>query len=189
MSAASTTSNSRRMMSRTRQSDCRCASALSTSLRSSTPARRPCCPPSTTGKSCCEPASRGKGGGGVEDPQGDVRQQGPLEERTAGRGGRGERAQCLRQGEPGVECRGDDHIQGGARQRHPNLLTRIVRYALESRHAPDGQQGDIAGANAVAPGRERVAELVPNDAGEQGKDENDPRQRRRAAAREPVRDP
>src|SRR3989440_8871106 len=37
--------------------------------------------------------------------------------------------------------------------------------------------------------RSRVAELVQNDAGEQGKDERDAGERRRAAAREPVRDP
>jgi len=34
---------------------------------------------------------------------------------------------------------------------------------------PIGKQGDIPGANAVTPGGERVAELVQNDAGEQGR--------------------
>src|SRR2546422_5878925 len=49
-----------------------------------------------------------------------------------------------------------------------SLLPRIVRYALQSGHATDGQQGDIAGADAVTPGGERVAELVQHHAGEQG---------------------
>src|SRR3989449_7719835 len=70
-----------------------------------------------------------------------------------------------------------------------SLLPRIVRYALQSGHATDGQQGDIAGADAVPPGGERVAELVQHHAGEQGEDERDAVERRRAAARKPVCDP
>src|SRR3989449_6262093 len=70
-----------------------------------------------------------------------------------------------------------------------SLLPRIVRYALQSGYATDGQQGDIAGADAVTPGSERVAELVQDHAGEQGKDETDTGERRRAAARNPVCDP
>src|SRR5438132_737070 len=75
-------------------------------------------------------AVHGEGGEQVEDREGNVHEQQSLEERTTGHGERGERAQGLREEEPGVECRRDDHIHGGARQRHPNLLTRIFRYAL-----------------------------------------------------------
>src|SRR5256885_6715095 len=71
----------------------------------------------------------------------------------------------------------------------PIFLTRIVRYPLQSGHAPDGQQGDIAGTDTITPGGERVAELVQDHAGEQGEDERDAVERRRAAARKPVRDP
>jgi len=43
-----------------------------------------------------------------------------------------------------------------------------------------GSRVIVARADAVPPGSERVAELVQDDASEQGKDERDPVERRRA---------
>ncbi len=77
------------------------------------------------------------------------------------------------------EQHGRDHdVDGRPRDRDQELLDRLLGDALEPRHAADRQQHDVAGADAVPPGSERVPELVQDDAGEQGEDEEDAARRR-----------
>ena len=55
---------------------------------------------------------------------------------------------------------GDRDVDGRPGERHPQLLPRVVGHALEARDAADRQQRDVARADAVVPGRQRVAVLV-----------------------------
>ena len=66
-----------------------------------------------------------------------------------------------------VEQGGDDDVHRRARQRHDQLLRRLLRDALQPRHAADRQEGDVGRLHAVAPGGEDVAELVQQHAQEQ----------------------
>jgi len=75
------------------------------------------------------------------------------------------------------EQRGQGHVDRRARQRHDQLLLRVIRPPLQSRHATDWQERDVAGANAVVPGGQCMTELVEHDDGKECKDEQDARPR------------
>ena len=57
---------------------------------------------------------------------------------------------------------------GRSRERDQELLPRLLRNALQSRHAADRQQNDVRRAHAESPGHRDVPELVEDDAEEEG---------------------
>jgi hypothetical protein len=74
-----------------------------------------------------------------------------------------------------VERCSQHDVDRGTGERDEQFLPRILGHPLEPRHAADGEQRDVARANAVVPRRERVAELVEHDDREQREDEDDAR--------------
>ena len=67
------------------------------------------------------------------------------------------------------------HVDRGARERDEQLLLQVIRHPLESRHATNWQKRDVAGANAVVPCGQGMAELVEHDDRKRGEDEDDAR--------------
>ncbi len=74
--------------------------------------------------------------------------------------------------------RGDDDVHRRPGERDQDFLTRVLRHALEPREPADRQKRDVRRADAVAPRRQRMAELVRDHAGEERQDEEDAIDRR-----------
>jgi hypothetical protein len=119
------------------------------------------------------PAVHRKARDDIEDGQGDVHPQELRQEIAADPLDVAPRRRCHDTGEQ----RGQGHVDRRARQRDDQLLLRVSRHPLQSRHATDWQERHVAGANAVVPGGQCMAELVEHDDGKERKDEHDARPR------------
>ena len=67
---------------------------------------------------------------------------------------------------------GQDDVDGRAGQGHQQLLPGVVGHPLEPGHPADGQEDDVARADAEAPGGQRVPQLVQDHDAEQRQDED-----------------
>ena len=73
-----------------------------------------------------------------------------------------------------INHEGEGEIDRRARQRHMDLLARVIGHFFQRGDPADGKQGDVAGANTVAPRRQRVAVLVEHHAAKQRQYETHP---------------
>ena len=112
-------------------------------------------------------AVHGEGGDQIEEQEEDVDPVQLLEEAAgqpvqAGHQRRG----TAGGGEPGIQRHGDDQRDERPGERDQQLLPRLVRHALEPRHAPDGEQDDVGRAHAETARHRNVPELVEQHAAE-----------------------
>ena len=74
--------------------------------------------------------------------------------------------------EPEQQHRGDDHVHGGAGERHDELLARLLGHLLHAGDAAERPQRHVAGVHAIAPRGEHMAELMQKHAQEDEDDED-----------------
>src|SRR5262249_8272152 len=82
---------------------------------------------------------------------------------------------------------GDKEIDSRAGHGNPEFLPRFFTHALEPGNPTDRVEGDVAGGDAEAPRRERVAQLVQDDTAENGQDKKQ-RENKRGAAQSRIRE-
>jgi hypothetical protein len=122
------------------------------------------------------PAVHGKGRQHVERDEHHVDAHQALEKRAAGPADQFRRLPLGCRLQPDEQYRCDRDVDSRAGDRHPQLLARIIWHALEARHSADRQQRDVARQDTEPLRRQRMPELVQQDAGEEREDEGDTRE-------------
>ncbi len=106
------------------------------------------------------PTVHRKGGNQVESHQKEVHGKQFLEQASAGRIDEVEFIPGKHSAGQEEDDDGNDDVNGRPRDSDDELLLRIGRHSLQSRHAADREERNIRGPNAEAFGREGMAEFM-----------------------------